>query len=228
MQGCILAEEFEGDPPGSAPAPARSTSTAGETSTGSMRTRQSLSDLIEGRLSSADGRAELVRLATRLIVEEALEEIELGHAGAGVLRARGEARARLPQWRAQRPVEDGGRLRRLFGAADRWPGRAVPFRDRRTSQGTDASAREFGRRAAGARSVGARHRGRLPRRDRATLVVEDGGVGDRRAVRPCTTSSSPTGAHQRVRHRLSVRRRHRRSGAAGRTRAGAGGLGLYG
>ena len=39
----------------------------------SMRTRESLSDLIEGRLSSADGRAALVKLATRLIVEEALE-----------------------------------------------------------------------------------------------------------------------------------------------------------
>ena len=39
----------------------------------SMRTRESLSDLIEGRLSSAAGRAELVKLATRLIVEEALE-----------------------------------------------------------------------------------------------------------------------------------------------------------
>ena len=39
----------------------------------SMRTRQSLSDLIEGRLSSADGRSELVKLATRLIVEETLE-----------------------------------------------------------------------------------------------------------------------------------------------------------
>jgi len=39
----------------------------------SMRSRQQLSDLIEGRLSSADGRAELVKLATRLIVEEALE-----------------------------------------------------------------------------------------------------------------------------------------------------------
>lgn len=32
----------------------------------SMRTRQSLSDPIEGRLSSADGRAELVKLAMRL------------------------------------------------------------------------------------------------------------------------------------------------------------------
>ena len=39
----------------------------------SMRTRESLADLIEGRLSSADGRAALVKLATRLIIEEALE-----------------------------------------------------------------------------------------------------------------------------------------------------------
>ena len=39
----------------------------------SMNTRQQLSDLIEGRLSSPAGRAELVRFATRLIVEEALE-----------------------------------------------------------------------------------------------------------------------------------------------------------
>ena len=39
----------------------------------SMRTRESLSDLIEGRLSSADGRAALVKLATRQIVEEASE-----------------------------------------------------------------------------------------------------------------------------------------------------------
>ncbi len=39
---------------------------------GSMRTRQYFCDLIEGRLSSPDRRAELVRLATRLIVEETL------------------------------------------------------------------------------------------------------------------------------------------------------------
>ena len=36
-------------------------------------TRESLSVLIEGRLSSANGRAALLKLATRLIVEEALE-----------------------------------------------------------------------------------------------------------------------------------------------------------
>ncbi|HSM20505.1 MAG TPA: IS256 family transposase [Hyphomicrobiales bacterium] len=40
----------------------------------SMRTRQNLSELIEGRLSSSTGRSELVELAARLIIEEALEE----------------------------------------------------------------------------------------------------------------------------------------------------------
>jgi transposase-like protein len=38
-----------------------------------MRTRETLSALIEGRLYSPDGRSELVKLATRLILEEALE-----------------------------------------------------------------------------------------------------------------------------------------------------------
>ena len=50
---------------------------------GSMRTRQSRSDLIEGRLSSADGRSELVKLATRLIVEEALEAESRDAVGRG-------------------------------------------------------------------------------------------------------------------------------------------------
>ena len=39
----------------------------------SLRTRESISDLIEGRLSSADGRAVLMKRAILLIVEEALE-----------------------------------------------------------------------------------------------------------------------------------------------------------
>ena len=38
-----------------------------------MRTREPLSALIGGRLPSLDGRSELVRLAMRLIVEEALK-----------------------------------------------------------------------------------------------------------------------------------------------------------
>jgi transposase-like protein len=40
---------------------------------GSERTREALSDLIAGRLSSEVGRSELVQLATRLIIEEGLE-----------------------------------------------------------------------------------------------------------------------------------------------------------
>ena len=39
----------------------------------SERTREALRDLIEGRLVSADARSELMRLATQLIAEEALE-----------------------------------------------------------------------------------------------------------------------------------------------------------
>jgi hypothetical protein len=42
-----------------------------------MRTREALSALIEGRLASPAGRSELVELATRLIVEEALEGVSL-------------------------------------------------------------------------------------------------------------------------------------------------------
>jgi hypothetical protein len=39
----------------------------------SQRTREELAALIEGHLSTASGKDELVKLATRLIVEEALE-----------------------------------------------------------------------------------------------------------------------------------------------------------
>ena len=39
----------------------------------SMRTREELTSLIEGRLSTASAKDELVRLATRLIIEEGLE-----------------------------------------------------------------------------------------------------------------------------------------------------------
>ena len=43
----------------------------------SERTREELRALIDGRLASSDARSALLRLATRLIVEEALEtEVE--------------------------------------------------------------------------------------------------------------------------------------------------------
>ncbi len=61
---------------------------------GSMRTRQSLCDLIEGRPSSPNGRAELVRLAMRLIVEET--------------QSRGRAYYEHGAAPYQRAAEDGG------------------------------------------------------------------------------------------------------------------------
>ena len=41
----------------------------------SMRTREELMSLIEGRLSTASAKDELFKLATRLVVEEALERL---------------------------------------------------------------------------------------------------------------------------------------------------------
>jgi putative transposase len=92
----------------------------------SMRTRQALSELIEGRLASPDGRAELVKLATRLIVEEALEA---------------ECRDALGRDYYERGAEAGqgyrngvraGRLRTAEGlidyAAPQVAGREEPFR----------------------------------------------------------------------------------------------------
>jgi putative transposase len=92
----------------------------------SMRTRESLSALIEGRLSSADGRSELVKLATRLILEEALEA---------------EARDALGRDYYERGAEEGrgyrnghrlGRLKTAEGAIEfstpQIAGRDEPFR----------------------------------------------------------------------------------------------------
>ena len=105
----------------------------------SMRTRQSLSELIEGRLASPDGRAELVRLATRLIVEEALEA---------------ECRDALGRDYYERGAEDGrghrngvrtGRLKTAEGlsdyAAPQFAGREEPFRSAEESPRSRDDAR---------------------------------------------------------------------------------------
>jgi transposase-like protein len=93
-----------------------------------MRTRQSLSDLIEGRLASPDGRAELVKLATRLIVEEALE----GEAGDAVGREY-YAHGAEPG-RGYRNGVRAGRLKTAEGLIDylapQITGRDVPFRSK--------------------------------------------------------------------------------------------------
>jgi transposase-like protein len=60
----------------------------------SVRTREALAALIEGRLGSPAGRSELVELATRLIVEEALEgevrdALDRGYYERGVVSGQG-------------------------------------------------------------------------------------------------------------------------------------------
>jgi transposase-like protein len=93
-----------------------------------MRTRQSLSDLIEGRLASPDGRAELVKLATRLIVEEALES-EAGDAVGREYYAHG-----AEPGRGYRNGVRAGRLKTAEGLIDylapQITGRDVPFRSK--------------------------------------------------------------------------------------------------
>jgi hypothetical protein len=193
----------------------------------SMRTRQSLSRPDRGPPVVADGRAELVKLATRLIVEETLEAENRDALGRDYYEHGAEPGS------GYRNGVRTGRLRTaegligILGAADRRPRRAVPLRDPRASQGPHRGARGPGGGAAGARPVGARHRGRLPRRDRAAALVAHGGLGARRAALgrlPGVRHPRP----ERVRHRLSLRRRHRRAHPARpAARAGDGGLGLH-
>ena len=92
----------------------------------SMRTRETLSALIEGRLSSPDGRSELVKLATRLILEEALEAETRDALGRGYYERGAE------EGRGHRNGHRTGRLRSAEGeiefSAPRIAGRDEPFR----------------------------------------------------------------------------------------------------
>ena len=75
----------------------------------SERTREKLKALMEGRGESEDGRSELVRLAARLIIEEALEGEVRDAAGARLLRPRSNPRRRVPQRISAGPrAERGG------------------------------------------------------------------------------------------------------------------------
>jgi putative transposase len=91
-----------------------------------MRTREALSALIEGRLASSAGRSELVELATRLIVEEALE----AEVGDGLGRGYYEHGAGAGQ--GHRNGHRTHRLKTAAGALDysapQVAGREVPFR----------------------------------------------------------------------------------------------------
>ena len=92
----------------------------------SQRTREELTALIEGRLSTASAKDELVKLATRLIVEEALE----GEAGDAVGRDYYEHGAHPGQ--GYRNGYRTGRLKTAEGlmeySAPQIAGRDEPFR----------------------------------------------------------------------------------------------------
>jgi hypothetical protein len=129
----------------------------------SMRTREELMSLIEGWLSTASAKDELVKLATRLIIEEGLE----GEASDAVGRDYCELAAQAGQ--GCRNGYRTGWLKTAEGAIEYSApqvGRAcgaVPFGDPRASEGTHAGSRGTGDRDAGARAFGPRHRGCLQR-----------------------------------------------------------------
>ncbi len=81
------------------------------------RTREELRALMKGELGTAAGRGDLVRLALRLIVEEALEG-EVSDALGRERYERGEGRqSRLSQRLSAGQDEDGGGRCGLFGSA---------------------------------------------------------------------------------------------------------------
>jgi len=144
-----------------------------------------------------------------------------------LLRARGRGRPGLSQRHTDGATENGGGADRLRRAAGRRPGRAVPLGDPLASERPDRSAGGAGGRALGPRSLGARHRGRLSRRERPAAAVAHRRLGARRAALgrlPGLRHPRP----RRIRDRLPLRRRHRRAHPAGAAaRAGDGGLGLH-
>ena len=99
---------------------------------GSMHTRETLSQLIEGRLSAPDARSELVRLATRLIIEEALEAESRDALGRGYYEHGGDP---------ERGYRNGNRTGRLKTAE----GAGWTTRRRRSRAATSRSARRSGR-----------------------------------------------------------------------------------
>ena len=109
------------------------------------RTREELRALMNGDLGTAAGRGDLVRLALRLIVEEALEgEVADVLGRERWARARRWGEGRLPQWLMAGQGEDRGRGGGSFGAAG--PGHTPePFISGRTGSRLGGRTRELER-----------------------------------------------------------------------------------
>ena len=174
-----------------------------------MRTRGSLSALIEGRPSSPDGRSERVRLATRPILEEALE--------AGTRDALGRDRHErgAEEGRGHRNGHRTGRLKTAEGAivfgTPQIAGRDEPFRSGiRGHAGGRTEALEALAVEMPARGLSVpRRRGRLVRRRRAAALVAHGGLRAGRAVLEGPTRDFATRGLGRARGRPPLRLWHR-------------------
>ena len=101
------------------------------------RTREELRALMNGDLGTAAGRGDLVRLALRLIVEEALEGKWRMCLAANIQRGDQEKAGYRNGYRPGKG-EDRGRGGGLFGAAD--PGHAQAVHLRRTGRAFGAHA----------------------------------------------------------------------------------------
>ena len=176
----------------------------------SMRMREFLSELIDGRVSCADGGAAPVKLPTRLIVEEALEAEILDAPWPRLLRARRVCPPGLVQRSAQGASEDVGGF--VDYAAPQIAGRDEPFRSeihetlKDRTQAREYLAVELPTRGLSVRDIKDAFRDES---GRLLLSRRRFGVRDRRAVvggLPGVDRPRSVG----VRHRLSVRRRHRR------------------
>jgi len=193
----------------------------------SQHTREELTALIEGRLSTASAKDELVKLATRLIVEEALE----GEAGDALGREYYEHGAQPGQ--GYRNGYRPGRLKTAEGrmeySAPQIAGRDEPFRSairehlKGHTQGLEDLAIEMLARGLSVRDIEDAFKGR----DWPAVVIEDRGLAAWGAVVGGLPGVHAAGL-ERVRDHVSVCRWHRRAFAAWReTRAGSGGLGFY-
>ena len=193
----------------------------------SMRTRQSLSDLIAGRLSSPDGRAELVKLATRLIVEETLEAENRDALGRDYYEHGAEPGS------GYRNGVRTGRLKTAEGlveySAPQIAGRDEPFRSeirehlKGRTQALEDLAVELLARGLSVRDIEDAFRDETGRLLLSRTAVSE--IGERLWA-DYQEFADPR--PERVRHRLSVRRRHRRAHPSRpAARAGAGGLGPH-
>jgi putative transposase len=93
----------------------------------SVRTREELQALIDGRLGRSDERSALLRLATRLIVEEALEAEVEDALGRGYYEHGAAAGAGYRNGYRTGSPEDRRRADRLRRAAGREPASALPL-----------------------------------------------------------------------------------------------------